>query len=321
LTFSFLLKPIKRIHQVTALPMAVAIAVAISLEQYGLTVQTKWPNDLLVRKRKICGILTECPQPLSIVVGVGVNINMTSDEADLIDQPATSVFIESGQQLSVQSFLDRLLPYTHHLDSELAKFRELPPPNGLKEAIVNQLTVSAAESNVSDLSYRLSERANWLKPALSLAATITVAVVLWQAMTINPDIDDSSQVTGTMISPIPMDSIHVDEPGLNAYVGFKTTGERLTLELRINSSTDTSVSIEVPSDSYKLVRPDESVEIEAENPFMVDSAGQMEMNAVLIPTDVAGSAPINETIRVKFTQDGVTYIEELRIPGIEQQEM
>jgi len=36
---------------------------------------------------------------------------------------------------------------------------------------------------------------------------------------------------------------------------------------------------------------------------------------------VAGSAPINETIRVKFTQDGVTYIEELRIPGIEQQEM
>ncbi len=110
LTFSFLLKPIKRIHQVTALPMAVAIAVAISLEQYGLTVQTKWPNDLLVRKRKICGILTECPQPLSIVVGVGVNINMTLDEADLIDQPATSVFIESGQQLSVQRFLDRLLP-------------------------------------------------------------------------------------------------------------------------------------------------------------------------------------------------------------------
>lgn len=39
LTFSFLLQPIKRIHQITALPMAVAI----SLEQYGLTVQTKWP--------------------------------------------------------------------------------------------------------------------------------------------------------------------------------------------------------------------------------------------------------------------------------------
>lgn len=50
------------------------------------------------------------PQPLSIVVGVGVNINMVSGEADLINQPATSVFIESGQQLSVQSFLDRLLP-------------------------------------------------------------------------------------------------------------------------------------------------------------------------------------------------------------------
>ena len=39
LDLSFLLQPIKRIHQITALPMAVAI----SLEQYGLTVQTKWP--------------------------------------------------------------------------------------------------------------------------------------------------------------------------------------------------------------------------------------------------------------------------------------
>ena len=112
------------------------MAVAISLEQYGLTVQTKWPNDLLVRKRKICGILTECPQPLSIVVGVGVNINMTSDEADLIDQPATSVFIESGQQLSVQSFLDRLLPYTHHLDSELAKMRILSSTHGLAKSLL-----------------------------------------------------------------------------------------------------------------------------------------------------------------------------------------
>ena len=50
LTFSFLLKSINNFHQITALPMAVAISVASALEYHGLNVQTKWPNDLLIRK-------------------------------------------------------------------------------------------------------------------------------------------------------------------------------------------------------------------------------------------------------------------------------
>ena len=110
LTFSFLLKSINNFHQITALPMAVAISVASALEYHGLNVQTKWPNDLLIKKRKICGILAERPHPSSIVVGVGVNINMKLEEANSIDQPATSFFIETGRKLSVQSFLEHLLP-------------------------------------------------------------------------------------------------------------------------------------------------------------------------------------------------------------------
>ncbi len=120
LTFSFLLRSINNSHQITALPMAVAVAVAFTLEHYGLIVQTKWPNDLLVRKRKICGILSEIPQPSAVVVGVGVNINMTLNEANLIDQPATSVFIETGRKISVQAFLDRLLPL---LDTWIQKWK------------------------------------------------------------------------------------------------------------------------------------------------------------------------------------------------------
>ena len=82
--------------------MAVAIAVAVVMEQYGVEVQTKWPNDLLIKKRKICGILAERFQMDAIVVGIGINVNMCREDADQIDPPATSLLIETGQRFIVE---------------------------------------------------------------------------------------------------------------------------------------------------------------------------------------------------------------------------
>ena len=110
LTFSFLLNRINDLSQMMSLPMAVAIAVAVIMEQYSVEVQTKWPNDLLIKKRKICGILAERFQIDTIVVGVGINVNMCWEDADQIDPPATSLLIETGQRLIVEELLARLLP-------------------------------------------------------------------------------------------------------------------------------------------------------------------------------------------------------------------
>ena len=85
LTFSFLIHRINDLSQMMSLPMAVAIAVAVVMEQYGVEVQTKWPNDLLIKKRKICGILAERFQMDAIVVGIGINVNMCREDADQID--------------------------------------------------------------------------------------------------------------------------------------------------------------------------------------------------------------------------------------------
>ena len=86
--------------------MAAAVAVAELLEAEGLNPSLKWPNDVLVNGRKICGILSE-GIPGGVIIGIGLNVNMKS--ADHIDQPATSVLIETGRRCDVDTLLDKLL--------------------------------------------------------------------------------------------------------------------------------------------------------------------------------------------------------------------
>ncbi|MCY3735312.1 MAG: biotin--[acetyl-CoA-carboxylase] ligase [Gemmatimonadaceae bacterium] len=96
-----------------SLAMAAALGVADCLDEHGLTAQTKWPNDVIVGRRKIAGILPEqAPgrgRPGLVVVGVGLNLGMRREEAEAIDQPATSVLVETGSAPLPREVLPRLL--------------------------------------------------------------------------------------------------------------------------------------------------------------------------------------------------------------------
>lgn len=63
-----------------------------------LDVKIKWPNDLIVNKRKLCGVLTEMSAELGginyVVVGIGVNVNQTEFPEELADK-ATSIRMNS----------------------------------------------------------------------------------------------------------------------------------------------------------------------------------------------------------------------------------
>jgi BirA family biotin operon repressor/biotin-[acetyl-CoA-carboxylase] ligase len=72
------------------------LAVANALEALGLTCEIKWPNDVLARRQKLCGILAEAVWDgetlQGLVLGVGVNVAPTSvPPADEVIFPATSV--------------------------------------------------------------------------------------------------------------------------------------------------------------------------------------------------------------------------------------
>lgn len=82
-----------------------AAAVAKALLSLGVTPYIKWPNDLLVNGKKVCGILTEMSCELNqinyIVMGIGVNVNQDlSHFPDDLKDIATSLRIEEGKNFS-----------------------------------------------------------------------------------------------------------------------------------------------------------------------------------------------------------------------------
>ena len=88
---------------------AVSKAVSRALASRGVSAKVKFPNDLVVGKRKICGILAET-FPQGALAGVGVNLNQSaSDFPGEIREMATSFLIEKGEIWPVDDFLERFL--------------------------------------------------------------------------------------------------------------------------------------------------------------------------------------------------------------------
>lgn len=114
LYMSVLLRPELGPAEAPRLSLLAGVAVAEALEAEGLEVSIKWPNDILVGRRKIAGILTEmeaeADRVRAVVVGIGVNLNSTEDDflPELRDK-ATSVLIESGHRADRPAFAARLL--------------------------------------------------------------------------------------------------------------------------------------------------------------------------------------------------------------------
>ncbi len=78
----------------------------------GLSVDIRWPNDLLVNGKKVCGILTEMKAEVDqlhmVVLGIGINVNHNSMPEDL-RAIATSLALEGGRQYSRLHILAELL--------------------------------------------------------------------------------------------------------------------------------------------------------------------------------------------------------------------
>jgi BirA family transcriptional regulator, biotin operon repressor / biotin---[acetyl-CoA-carboxylase] ligase len=107
LAFSFFLRGYCEPQKLPSAAMASAIAMAELLRQEKIRADLKWPNDVLVNGRKICGILSEGVSG-GLIVGIGLNVNM--QETGLIDQPATSMLIETGSRRNIDELLRKLLP-------------------------------------------------------------------------------------------------------------------------------------------------------------------------------------------------------------------
>lgn len=112
--FSIILKPHLPPMKVAKLTLIGAAAVHLALEETGIKSQIKWPNDIVINGKKVCGILTEMSSELNminhVVMGIGVNVNLEKDDIpeDLQDK-ASSLKIESKNQVDRKKLLARIL--------------------------------------------------------------------------------------------------------------------------------------------------------------------------------------------------------------------
>lgn len=103
LWFSVLLRPPFAPQAATRITVAAATAVCRAVRnKTGLPAEIKWPNDILIRGKKICGILTELSAELEkikyIILGIGLDVNFnSSDFPPPLREIASSIKIESGR--------------------------------------------------------------------------------------------------------------------------------------------------------------------------------------------------------------------------------
>lgn len=113
LTFSILLKGEYKQEQVNLINLGAAVSVAQALENlFQLNVELKWPNDVLIQKKKVCGILLESTSKgdklSKIVVGIGINVNQPTFPGKF-DIPPTSVRKEFHEEVSRERLLSEIL--------------------------------------------------------------------------------------------------------------------------------------------------------------------------------------------------------------------
>ena len=97
---SLLLRPDFEPQNASMLTLVMGISVAQAIEKLGIDVSIKWPNDVVVSRKKICGVLTEMRldgmKIRDVIIGTGINVDQEYIEQDLQDK-ATSLYLETGK--------------------------------------------------------------------------------------------------------------------------------------------------------------------------------------------------------------------------------
>ncbi len=154
--FTILLKPSFVPDKASMLTLVMALSVAEAIEELtGLRADIKWPNDIVIHKKKVVGMLTEMSTTPEmdeiqyVAIGVGVNANARSAEEfpEEMRQTATSLRIESGRQINRAALLERILT---RFERYYEQFEQTLDLSGLIDAYQKHLVNVDAQVRVLD---------------------------------------------------------------------------------------------------------------------------------------------------------------------------
>lgn len=116
LYFSFMMRNTMNMQEVSFITSLAAVAVNRALLSLGIDTEIKWPNDIFLNDKKLCGILTEMVTDMEgynkIIIGIGINISNVFPEE--LKEIAISL-LEAGHQINEITFLLNLFSQFEHL--------------------------------------------------------------------------------------------------------------------------------------------------------------------------------------------------------------
>ena len=126
LTFSLLWRFQCGASALSGLSLAVGVALVRTLHSFGISqAQLKWPNDVLIGREKLAGILIELQGdmegPSAAVIGIGINLSLPASLKQQIDQPVTDLASVAQQSINPNELLGVLLK---HLAEVLSNFEQ-----------------------------------------------------------------------------------------------------------------------------------------------------------------------------------------------------
>ncbi len=137
LWMSLLVKPPFAPSHASKLTQLAALAVSRTLKNLcDLENHIKWPNDIHIQGKKVCGILTEMNAELSginyLIIGIGVNVN-TEAFPDELKDVATSLYLEKGQKINRLALLQAII---HEFEMLYLTFEQTLTLSAIREELV-----------------------------------------------------------------------------------------------------------------------------------------------------------------------------------------
>ncbi len=150
---SIILKPEISPVKVPQITQIAAAAVAKALEDLDVDVNIKWPNDIIINGKKICGILTEMSAEINMVnyavLGIGMNVNnKENDFLGELKNKASSLFIEGKKEYSRKDIFVGIINHFEVFYDEYVK----------KENIEEVLEICRTKSCVLGREIRMIEK-------------------------------------------------------------------------------------------------------------------------------------------------------------------
>lgn len=156
LSFTLLLRPDFAPDKASMITLVMALSVAEAVEEVsGTSAGIKWPNDIVMNRKKICGMLTEMTMTPEmdeiqyVVVGAGINVNNASAEEfqEEVRSVATSLRMETGRQYNRAALLNQTLM---RFEDNYATFLKTLDLSGLRECYEKHLLNQGSQVRVLD---------------------------------------------------------------------------------------------------------------------------------------------------------------------------